>query len=162
MGTVWRPASGPAGAVDAGESTVLARAGLVVALLVALATTGCGADDSPPGAGPGVTTPSAAFLRDYVEPDGRVVRRDQDGDTVSEGQAYAMLVAVGSGDDASFRRVWGWTRQHLVRPDGTLSWRWADGAVVDASSAADADLDAARPSSWPGSGSATSTSWGTG
>ena len=84
------------------------------------------------------------FIAAYVDPDGRVVRRDQDGDTVSEGQAYAMLVAVAIGDRATFDAVWSWTRQHLLRPDQTLSWHWRNGSVVDASSASDADLDAAR------------------
>ncbi|GAB2570798.1 hypothetical protein GCM10009593_05280 [Microlunatus antarcticus] len=124
---------------------VTALVGLVLLLLAATGLTGCGA--GAPGSaapGPGLTDPSAAFLSTYVDPDGRVVRRDQAGDTVSEGQAYAMLVAVGSGDGDTFRKVWGWTREHLLRPDGTLSWQWADGSVVDASSAADADLDAAR------------------
>jgi len=72
------------------------------------------------------------------------VRRDQDGDTVSEGQAYAMLVAVALDDRETFAAVWSWTRQHLIRPDQTLSWRWQNGSVVDPSSASDADLDAAR------------------
>ncbi|MBA8793714.1 endoglucanase [Friedmanniella endophytica] len=85
-----------------------------------------------------------AFLTGWVDPDGRVVRRDQGGDTVSEGQAYAMLVAAGLDDRDTFARVWSWTRSHLLRRDGTLSWRWDDGQVVDRSSAADADLDAAR------------------
>jgi endoglucanase len=85
-----------------------------------------------------------AFLAGYVDADGRVVRRDQGDDTVSEGQAYAMLVAVGIGDRAAFARIWEWTATHLRRPDGLISWRWADGAVVDEHSAADADLDAAR------------------
>jgi len=85
-----------------------------------------------------------SFLDGYVDPDGRVVRRDQDGDTVSEGQAYAMLVAVALRDHVTFDAIWSWTRQHLLRPDQTLSWLWRDGAVVDASSASDADLDAAR------------------
>ncbi len=83
------------------------------------------------------------FLATYVQPDGRVVRTDQGGDTVSEGQAYAMLIAAGIGDEARFRAVWEWTRQHLQRPDHLLGWRWADGAVVDATPAADADLVAA-------------------
>ena len=39
------------------------------------------------------------FLDDYVEPDGRVVRRDEGGDVVSEGQAYGMLIAVAVGDE---------------------------------------------------------------
>jgi endoglucanase len=33
------------------------------------------------------------FLDHYVEGDGRVVRRDEGGDVVSEGQAYGMLIA---------------------------------------------------------------------
>ena len=85
-----------------------------------------------------------SFLTAYVDPDGRVVRRDQNGDTVSEGQAYAMLVAVALRDRATFEAVWSWTQQNLMRPDHTLSWLWRDGAVVDPSSASDADLDAAR------------------
>jgi endoglucanase len=91
-----------------------------------------------------VTAAGQAFLGEYVQADGRVVRPDQGGDTVSEGQAYAMLVAVGLGDAETFDRVWTWTREFLQRPDGLLSWRWADGAVADQSSASDADLDAAR------------------
>ncbi len=85
-----------------------------------------------------------AFLAEYVTREGRVVRRDQGGDTVSEGQAYAMLVAAGIGDRGTFEAVWAWTEDNLRRPDGLLSWRWADGAVVDPSSASDADLDSAR------------------
>jgi endo-1,4-beta-D-glucanase Y len=84
------------------------------------------------------------FLDRYVEGDGRVVRRDEGGDVVSEGQAYGMLIAVAVGDEDRFRAVWDWTKSHLRRPDGLLSWRWADGTVTDANSAADADLDAAR------------------
>ena len=127
-------------------SKVTALLGLVV-VLIAAATglTGCGVVEqgrSAPGAD--LAGPASAFLDAYVDPDGRVVRRDQAGDTVSEGQAYAMLVAVGAGDRTTFDRVWGWTSQHLLRPDGTLSWRWADGSVVDPASASDADLDAAR------------------
>jgi endoglucanase len=84
------------------------------------------------------------FLDHYVEGDGRVVRRDEGNDVVSEGQAYGMLIAVALGDEARFRAIWDWTKSHLRRPDGLLSWRWADGQVTDVNSAADADLDAAR------------------
>jgi endoglucanase len=84
------------------------------------------------------------FLDRHVEPDGRVVRHDQGGDTVSEGQAYAMLLAVAAGDEERFARVWTWTRTHLRRPDGLLAWQWKDGHVSDPQPAADADLDAAR------------------
>lgn len=84
------------------------------------------------------------FLDRYVDPDGRVVRHDQDGDTVSEGQAYALLLAVAVGDRRRFADVWRWTQEHLQRPDGLLSFLWRDGEVEDPQAAADADLDAAR------------------
>ena len=85
-----------------------------------------------------------SFLSGYVEPDGRVTRRDEGGDTVSEGQAYAMLVAAALNDQQHFTRVWVWTKRNLAREDGLLAWRWKDGQVVDNASASDADLDAAR------------------
>lgn len=87
--------------------------------------------------------PVAGFLASYVDSSGRVVRRDQGGDTVSEGQAYALLIAVAAGNRARFSAVWAWTRAHLQRPDGLLSWHWDRGRVVDRMPAADADLDTA-------------------
>jgi endo-1,4-beta-D-glucanase Y len=72
-----------------------------------------------------------------------VIRRDQGGDAVSEGQAYAMLLAVAVGDTNAFGRAWGWARAHLQRSDGLLSWHWVNGSVVDSQSAGDADLIAA-------------------
>lgn len=84
------------------------------------------------------------FLDEYAEPDGRVVRRDEGGDVVSEGQAYGMLIAVAVGDEPRFRSIWNWTKTHLRRADGLLAWRWADDKIAGVNSAADADLDAAR------------------
>jgi endoglucanase len=55
-----------------------------------------------------------------------------------------MLLAVAERDEERFDRVWTWTREHLRRDDGLLSWRWADGRVADPEPASDADLDAAR------------------
>ena len=49
-----------------------------------------------------------AFLDEYVESDGRVVRRDEGGDVVSEGQAYGMLIAVAVDDEDRFRAIWDW------------------------------------------------------
>jgi endoglucanase len=110
-------------------------AGVVLACAaVALATSG---EEGRQG-------PAERFLERYVDDDGRVVRRDQGGDTVSEGQAYALLLAVAAGDEDRFARVWDWTSRHLRRPDGLLAWHWADGRVADPEPAADADLDAAR------------------
>lgn len=84
------------------------------------------------------------FLDRWVDEDGRVVRRDQGEDTVSEGQAYGLLIAVGADDEARFDLIWQWTKTHLMRDDGLLSWHWQDGQVRDAGPAADAELDAAR------------------
>jgi endo-1,4-beta-D-glucanase Y len=113
-------------------------------------TAGGPAASSDPGTGD--STPDARtatqigedFLDEWVDDDGRVVRRDQGDDTVSEGQAYGMLVAAAVGDEDRFAAIWGWTKEELVRQDGLLAWRWADGAVVDDMPASDADVDAAR------------------
>jgi endoglucanase len=89
------------------------------------------------------------FLADYVDADGRVVRRDQGGDTVGEGQAYALWMAAAIGDEDRFRLVWSWTVEHLVNADGLLALRW-DGDIVDAMPATDADLIAAAALSLAG------------
>ena len=142
---------------------VVAVLSVVVATVLALVVTdrgpvapgSGGTPAAAPGPAPAQASPSGPavprgvdlaqrFLETYVDPDGRVVRRDQGGDTVSEGQAYAMLLAVAADDERSFDRVWGWTQENLLRPDGLLSWTWRDGAVVDGNSASDADVDAAH------------------
>ncbi|WFR68444.1 glycosyl hydrolase family 8 [Curtobacterium flaccumfaciens] len=84
------------------------------------------------------------FLDRYVR-DGRVVRTDQGGDTVSEGQAYGLLIAYANGDRERFGEIWSWTKRHLLTDDDLLAWRWTpEGGVADGQSASDADLDAAR------------------
>jgi endoglucanase len=86
---------------------------------------------------------AAAFLARYEQRGGRVVRWDQGGDTVSEGEAYAMLLSVAVGNRSRFDAAWGWTRAHLLLPSGLLAWHWADGRVTSTEPAADADVDAA-------------------
>ncbi|WP_420370196.1 glycosyl hydrolase family 8 [Curtobacterium sp. L1-20] len=84
------------------------------------------------------------FLDRYVR-DGRVVRTDQGGDTVSEGQAYGLLIAYAAGDRERFGEIWTWTKRHLLTDDSLLAWRWTkEDGVADEQSASDADLDAAR------------------
>ena len=121
------------------------RAGLAIAVAMLLAgaavALAVNRDPSPEDA---ARSAAEGFLERYVEDDGRVVRHDQGGDTVSEGQAYALLLAAATGDEQRFAQVWSWTRAHLRRPDGMLAWRWAGGRVADPQPAADADLDAAR------------------
>jgi endo-1,4-beta-D-glucanase Y len=84
------------------------------------------------------------FLRQYVAADGRVVRRDQGGDSVSEGQAYGLLLAQSVGDQGALSRIWEWTHTHLQRPDGLLAYLSNQaGAVRDPTPASDADVLAA-------------------
>jgi len=94
--------------------------------------------------GPGaVRSAGELFLSHYEQPDGEVMRWDQGSDTVSEGQAYAMLISVALGERSRFAAAWRWSRAHLVEPDGLLAWRYAYARVVDRSAAADADVDTA-------------------
>ena len=87
---------------------------------------------------------SRRFLKHYVNRDGRVVRVDQGGDTVGEGQAYGMLMAAAIGDKKRFNLIWDWTQKNLVRPDGLISFLWQNRHIVDPQAASDADLDASR------------------
>ena len=82
--------------------------------------------------------------------DGRVVRPRNGSDTVSEGQAYAMLRAAWMGDKQTFDQCYAWTETHLSRRerfgDNLLAWRYgkAPGGgprVLDWNAASDADLD---------------------
>lgn len=104
-----------------------------------------GGAGSPANSTPQLTPAAtvAAFVHSYVRADGRVVRTDQGGDTVSEGQAYGMLMTAVVGDKPQFMAVWAWTRAHLLLPDGLLAWHWAHGAVVGRQPASDADLGVA-------------------
>ncbi len=84
-----------------------------------------------------------SFLDRFVTADGQVTRDGAD-DTVSEGQAYAMLMSVAIGDRDGFDTIWSWTKTNLLGTSGTLAWHWRDGTIVDANAATDADVDAAR------------------
>jgi endoglucanase len=118
---------------------------LLAASFSAFATVGSGpgtgqaSSAKPSSSGP---PPAAAqFLAAYVRPDGRVSRPDQGGDTVSEGQAYGLLLAEVAGRDDRFGRIWQWTQDHLQRPDGLFAWHAdAAGHILDPGSASDADL----------------------
>ena len=112
--------------------TVVACSGL------AAAAAGCGG--AATAVGPQQQA-AARFLAKYAQPGGRVVRLDQGGDTVSEGQAYGMLLAEVAGDDAAFRRIWGWTHDHLRLRNGLFAFHAnAAGRVVSQQAASDADL----------------------
>jgi endoglucanase len=105
----------------------------------------------PGVAGPGVldgqatatflTPQAAAFLTTYVKPDGRVNRPDQGNDTVSEGQAYGLLLAETTGRDHLFNLIWQWTQVHLQQGNGLFAWNAnAAGQILSPEPASDADL----------------------
>lgn len=106
------------------------------------------ATGSPPGERAAGRTPAEeaamaaarSFLDAHVTDDGRVVRHDEGGDTVSEGQAWALVLAVALEDQDRATAIVDWTEDHLARDDGMLSWRWDRGRTVDAQPASDADL----------------------
>lgn len=90
----------------------------------------------------------AGYRARFIEADGRVVRPEHDHNTVSEGQAYALLRAAWMDDQPTFDRVWRWTRQHLygaaATPPGLMAWRWSPATgIADPQAATDADLDLA-------------------
>lgn len=118
-----------------------------VALMLAATIAACGHAapqvSGQGGGGPATARPQspAAFLSSYVRSNGRVARPDQDSDTVSEGQAYGLLLAEAAGDHAAFGRIWHWTRAHLQRRDGLFAYHAdAAGHVLSWQSASDADL----------------------
>jgi endoglucanase len=115
----------------------------VVAAALALLASGCGpADDAL------LARSWAGYKSRFILPDGRVLRPEHGNDTVSEGQAYAMLRAAWMNDQATFDRVWQWTREHMNRggmpAPALLAWRWTtDAGVEDSNVASDADADVA-------------------
>jgi endoglucanase len=106
---------------------VIASAGLAVVIA------GCGSSGSQSEAG--------RFLETYARPDGRVVRLDQGNDTVSEGQAYGMLLAEVTGNTGAFSRIWTWTQRHLQLSNYLFAFHAnAAGQVISTEPASDADL----------------------
>jgi endoglucanase len=123
------------------RAAILAAGGLIAAIGASLLLSGRSAPtrDAARAKGPAADA-ARRFLATYVERSGRVVRRDQGGDTVSEGQSYALLLAEVAGDYGTLRRVWGWTAAHLQRSDGLLAGHADATHVIDSQPAADADL----------------------
>ena len=129
------------------------RVRAVVLALGCLLLAECSSPSSPPassGAGssttttvPAAETAAVSFLARYVAANGRVVRLDQGGDTASEGQAYALLLAVAVHDARLFDSIWTWEKDNLQLPSGLFAYLWSNGAVVGAGAATDADLDTA-------------------
>lgn len=121
---------------------LLFAAVLSAAAICAFAVDSCGASAPKPQSPAEIS--ANYFLSHYVDAHGRVIRYDQGNTTVSEGQAYAMLLAAAVGNREKFDRVWSWTQHNLRRSDGLFSYLWSNGRVTGREPAADADLDTAR------------------
>lgn len=94
-----------------------------------------------------------AYKQRFIQSDGRVIDREANDRTVSEGQAYAMLRAVLANDLETFATTLRWAEQNLQRRDGNQlrdslwAWKWGkneagEWGILDANFASDADIDA--------------------
>ncbi len=89
------------------------------------------------------------IIRRNVDPysDGLVHRpkSEEPGDAVSEGQAYGMIVALYSGDQANFNRIWDAAERAMWNNSSKLyDWRvGANGKIIGTGMATDADQDIA-------------------
>ena len=110
--------------------------GLASILLLALLTA-CGAE-------PAAMTDNGwqQYRSQFVSADGAVRDTGNKNISHSEGQGYAMLMAVAWGDEESFRTIWQWTRAHLqVRDDYLFAWSWSpESGVKDKNNATDGDI----------------------
>ncbi|PWR20489.1 glycosyl hydrolase family 8 [Zavarzinia compransoris] len=100
-----------------------------------------------PGLAPAQATgisPWDDFKARFLADDGRVIDTGNDNVSHSEGQGYAMLLAVIAGDRPAFDRLWTWTQANLRRKnDALFVWRYKAGAadpVADKNNATDGDI----------------------
>lgn len=87
------------------------------------------------------------FKDHFISRDGRVIDYVNNRITTSEGQSYAMLVAVNIDDRQTFDLLWEWTKNNLqVRTvDRLLAWKWGERLpgtwdIIDLNNATDADV----------------------
>lgn len=95
-----------------------------------------------------------AYRDRFVQTDGRVIDREANDRSTSEGQAYTMLRAVLIDDPETFVKTFKWAENNLQRQDETGKridqlwvWKWGKDArgkwvPLDPNFASDADIDA--------------------
>ena len=80
----------------------------------------------------------------FIKANGRVVDNANGNVSHSEGQGFAMVMAVAANDPATFERIWSFAREKLrVRGDQLFAWRWKPRAfnqVPDRNNATDGDI----------------------
>lgn len=116
------------------------------ALLAFLLATGLAAAERPIPLAGFLEAPAlwAAYKHSFISPGGRVIDNANRGISHSEGQGYALLLAVAADDRATFDLLWSWTRASLlIRDDDLAAWRWDPAAtphVTDRNDASDGDV----------------------
>ncbi len=100
-----------------------------------------------------------SWKSNYVQSAGgnmlRVVRPQNNNDTVSEGIGYGMLLSYFAGDQQTFQGLWNYGKNYLDSK-GLMNWQInSSGSVIGQGSATDADEDMAYAllrahSKWPG------------
>lgn len=80
----------------------------------------------------------------FFQPDGRIVDTGNGNVSHTEGQGFAMLMAVANDDKATFDKLWQWTDSHLKnKENGLYYWRYnpaESNPVADKNNAADGDI----------------------
>jgi endoglucanase len=86
------------------------------------------------------------YKSSFIQSDGRVIDKGQNGISHSEGQGYGMLISLMNDDKETFGRLWGWTRNNIqARKDNLFAWSWGrrpNGrwGVIDYNNATDGDV----------------------
>lgn len=85
-----------------------------------------------------------AYKLRFLNTDGRIIDTGNNNISHTEGQGFAMMMAVANNDRASFDSMWNWTRTHLQDPkSGLFYWRYDPGAedpIADKNNATDGDM----------------------
>lgn len=95
---------------------------------------------TPLSGGSGLESYKARFFK----PEGRIVDTGNGGVSHTEGQGFAMLMAVANDDKATFDKLWQWTNRELKnKENGLFYWRYnpaESNPVADKNNAADGDV----------------------
>lgn len=86
----------------------------------------------------------ADYRRRFMAPDGRILDTGNQGVSHSEGQGFALMLALGAGDRQGFEALFNWTEATLRRDDtGLYAWRYDPSqtpVVADPNNATDGDI----------------------
>lgn len=86
----------------------------------------------------------STFKTRFMTSQGRIQDTGNKNVSHTEGQGYAMLMAVYYNDRSSFDSLWGWTQKNLSNPNnGLFYWKYTPGAsdpVSDRNNASDGDV----------------------